>query len=84
MMYMSKIKNLRTKAKVFTAGRSQAVLPPAKFGFARREVYIRREPATEVVTLSRRPADWEQVFSALGRAQIPRDFLSHPDHSLPR
>jgi len=75
---------MRTKAKIFMTGRSQAVRLPAEFRFGTREVYIRRDAATGDVVLSRKPADWNEVFSALDRAKIPSDFLTDRDRSLPQ
>jgi len=40
-------------AKLFSNGRSQAVRLPAEFRFEGKEVYIRRDPATGDVILSR-------------------------------
>jgi len=77
---------VRHKAKVFTNGRSQAVRLPAEFRFNTREVYVRRDPQTGDVILSRKPADWKAIFAALDRAQIPADFMEEGDRdrSLPQ
>jgi antitoxin VapB len=48
-------------AKLFTNGRSQAVRLPAAFRFEGKEVFIRQDPATGDVILSRKPSDWEGV-----------------------
>jgi len=40
-------------AKLFRNGRSQAVRLPSEYRFEGREVYIRRDPATGDVILSR-------------------------------
>ena len=48
---------MRHVAKVFQNGRSQAVRLPAAFRFDVSEVYVRRDPATGDVILSRYPAD---------------------------
>jgi len=77
---------VRQKAKIFTNGRSQAVRLPAEFRFNTREVYVRRDPRTGDVILSRKPADWKAIFAELDRAQIPADFMeeSDRDRSLPQ
>ncbi|HEX4006050.1 MAG TPA: type II toxin-antitoxin system VapB family antitoxin [Acidobacteriaceae bacterium] len=75
---------MRTKAKVFTTGRSQAVRLPAAFRFETAEVYVRRDPRTGDVILSRRPADWGEIFAALDRAGIPADFLDDRDATPPQ
>jgi antitoxin VapB len=62
-------------AKLFTNGRSQAVRLPAAYRFETKEVFIRRDPETGDVILSRRPATWDDFFAALKGAGIPADFL---------
>jgi len=42
-------------AKLFTNGRSQAVRLPAAFRFDTKEVFIRHDPKTGDVILSRKP-----------------------------
>jgi antitoxin VapB len=63
-------------AKLFNNGRSQAVRLPASFRFEGTEVYIRRDPHSGDVVLSRRPGDWDEFFSVLKRARVPPEFLS--------
>ena len=62
-------------AKLFMNGRSQAVRLPAEFRFDANEVFIRRDPATGDIVLSRRPADWQNFFHLLGQTDVPDDFL---------
>jgi antitoxin VapB len=75
---------MRVKAKIFTTGRSQAVRLPAAFRFDTKEVFVERDPRTGDVILSRKPANWSDVFAALDRAGVPSDFLSDRDQSLPQ
>lgn len=63
-------------AKIFTNGRSQAVRLPSAFRFDTREVFIRRDPLTGDVILSRKPDSWDGFFDALSQANVPDDFLS--------
>jgi antitoxin VapB len=63
-------------AKLFTNGRSQAVRLPVAFRFDAKEVFIRQDPVTGDVILSRKPANWDDFFSALKSADVPVDFLS--------
>lgn len=63
-------------AKIFTNGRSQAVRLPAKFRFETKEVYIRRDPETGDVILSRKPESWDGFFEAIKGLKVPRGFLS--------
>lgn len=65
-----------TTAKIFTNGRSQAVRLPAAFRFDVAEVYVRQDPATGDVILSRRPDDWSGFLQALQGLEVPSDFLS--------
>jgi antitoxin VapB len=63
-------------AKLFRNGRSQAVRLPSEYRFEGSEVYIRRDPSTGDVVLSRRPESWEGFFELLKTIDVPRDFLS--------
>lgn len=66
-------------AKLFTNGRSQAVRLPASFRFDTKEVFIRQDPVTGDVILSRKPADWEGFFAALKDVVVPDDFLDEKE-----
>ena len=63
-------------AKIFMTGRSQAVRLPAQYRFDVGEVFIRRDPVTGDVILSRKPTTWDGFFAALQAANVPSDFLS--------
>ena len=52
-------------AKIFTTGRSQAVRLPLEFRFDVTEVYIRRDPITGDVVLSRKPTDWQGLIDVV-------------------
>jgi antitoxin VapB len=62
-------------AKLFINGRSQAVRLPASYRFSEKEVFIRQDPLTGDVILSRKPATWEGFFAALKGADVPANFL---------
>ena len=66
-------------AKLFMNGRSQAVRLPAAFRFEGKEVFIRRDPETGDVILSRKPDSWDGFFELLGEVDVPRDFLDPTD-----
>jgi antitoxin VapB len=66
-------------AKLFKNGRSQAVRLPAEYRFDSTEVYIRRDPETGDVILSRKPTTWDGFFAALKDASVPADFLAAGD-----
>ncbi len=69
------------KTKLFNNGRSQAVHIPAEFRFGGKEVYIRKDPVTGDVTLSRKPKTWDKFFSLLDQTPESerRDFLKNRD-----
>jgi len=58
-------KNMSSTAKIFTTGRSQAVRLPLEFRFDVAEVFIRHDPATGDVVLSRKPSDWQGLLDAV-------------------
>lgn len=63
-------------AKIFTTGRSQAVRLPLEFRFEGKEVYIRRDPLTGDVILSKRPPSWDGLFALDATTVVPDDFMS--------
>jgi antitoxin VapB len=62
-------------AKLFRNGRSQAVRLPSEFRFEGTEVFIRQDPETGDVILSRRPDSWQSFF-AIAREGVPEDFMN--------
>jgi antitoxin VapB len=74
---------LRT-AKLFRNGRSQAVRLPAEYRFEGSEVYVRRDPGTGDVILSRRPESWEDLFILMNALEVPKDFLADRDDAPPQ
>lgn len=68
-------------AKLFTNGRSQAVRLPVAYRFNTAEVFIRQDPETGDVTLSRKPATWDDFFAALKGADVPADFLDNKERN---
>jgi antitoxin VapB len=71
-------------AKLFRNGRSQAVRLPVEFRFEGSEVYVRRDPSTGDVILSRRPDSWQDFFDLVDTLDIPEDFMSDRDISPPQ
>ena len=71
-------------AKLFRNGRSQAVRLPADYRFEANEVYIRQDPATGDVILSRRPDSWESFFKLTEQAGVPADFMSDRQDGAPQ
>jgi antitoxin VapB len=68
-------------AKLFINGRSQAVRLPAAYRFDTKEVFIRQDPETGDIILSRKPENWDGFFSALKGADVPADFLDDQERS---
>lgn len=66
-------------AKLFMNGRSQAVRLPVAFRFDADEVFIRQDPETGDVILSRKPESLDGFFAALEGADVPADFLAPAD-----
>ena len=58
---------MQQTAKIFVTGRSQAVRLPLEFRFDVEEVYIRRDPVTGDVVLSRKPADWQGLLDVVAQ-----------------
>jgi antitoxin VapB len=72
---------MTTTAKLFTTGRSQAVRLPFEYRFEGSEVYIRRDPKTGDVVLSRRPASWAGFFALYDTTEVPADFMDEADRN---
>lgn len=71
-------------AKLFRNGRSQALRLPAEYRFDGPEVYIRRDPATGDVILSKRPESWERFFDLADKAGVPDELMSRRDNKPPQ
>ena len=63
-------------AKLFFTGRSQAVRLPREYRFEGNAVFIRRDPATGDVVLSRRPDSWQGFLELAARTDVPCDFMA--------
>lgn len=74
---------MRHTAKLFMNGRSQAVRLPASFRFDCDEVYIRRDPDTGDVIISRKPGSWDDFFTLVESTDVPDDFMSERDNDIP-
>jgi antitoxin VapB len=71
-------------AKLFRNGRSQAVRLPSDYRFEGSEVYVRRDPTTGDVILSRRPESWEDFFELVKSIEVPSEFLAERDDARPQ
>jgi antitoxin VapB len=74
---------MRQKAKLFMNGRSQAVRLPAIFRFDTDEVYIRKDPVSGDVILSRKPGTWDDFFKLMETIEVPKDFMDDRDNEIP-
>jgi antitoxin VapB len=70
-------------AKLFMTGRSQAVRLPMEFRFEGSEVFVRRDPKTGDVILSRKPSSWDGLFDLYDAGETPDDFMSDADRAQP-
>lgn len=68
-----------TTAKIFMSGRSQAIRLPKEFRFEGTEVYIRRDPLTGDIILSRKPESWDGLFALDEKTDVPADFMGTKD-----
>ena len=58
---------MQQTAKIFVTGRSQAVRLPLEFRFDVTEVFIRHDPATGDMVLSRKPTDWQGLLDVVAQ-----------------
>lgn len=71
-------------AKLFRNGRSQAVRLPVNFRFEGSEVFVRRDPTTGDVILSRRPESWNDFFTLTSVLDLPEDFMADRKDAPPQ
>ena len=73
---------MKNSAKLFMNGRSQAVRLPINYRFDCKEVFIRKDPETGDVVLSRKPGSWEDFFKLIKAIKIPNDFMLERDNKI--
>lgn len=73
---------MKHTAKLFMNGRSQAVRLPVNYRFDCDEVFIRRDPETGDVIISKKPGNWEDFFEMMEAIDIPDDFMSDRDNDV--
>ncbi len=71
-------------AKLFMNGRSQAVRLPSIYRFEGDEVFIRKDPDSGDIILSKKPASWDDYFVLVDSLDIPDDFMSDRVDDLPQ
>lgn len=71
-----------TTAKLFKTGHSQAVRLPKAFRLPGEEVWIRKDEATGVVTLTpkKTAANLDKLFKLIEAAQVPEEFMAERDN----
>ena len=75
---------MRHTAKLFMNGRSQAVRLPVNFRFDCDEVYIRKDPESGDVIISRKPGSWDDFFKLMETIDVPEDFMDERDNAIPQ
>ena len=75
---------MRHSAKLFMNGRSQAVRLPANYRFDCNEVFIRKDPETGDVVISKKPGSWSDFFKVMETIDVPEDFMEERDNEIPR
>ena len=73
---------MRHTAKLFMNGRSQAVRLPVNYRFNCDEVYIRKDPQTGDVVISKKPGSWEDFFELMESIDVPDDFMAERDNEI--
>ncbi len=75
---------MKHTAKLFMNGRSQAVRLPVNYRFDCDEVYIRKDPESGDVIISRKPGSWDDFFKLLETIDVPKDFMTERDNEIPQ
>lgn len=75
---------MRHTAKLFMNGRSQAVRLPVNYRFDCDEVYIRKDPETGDIIISKKPGTWDDFFTLLDTMDIPENFMTERDNAPPQ
>jgi len=64
-------------------GRSQAVRLPSIYRFDCDEIYIRKDPESGDIILSRKPGSWDEFFKLMDSIKVPKDFMDDRDNEIP-
>ena len=75
---------MKQTAKLFMNGRSQAVRLPMNYRFDSDEVYIRKDPQSGDVILSKKPGNWDEFFELVASCEIPQDFMADRESEAPK
>jgi len=75
---------MRHSAKLFMNGRSQAVRLPVNYRFDCDEVFIRKDPDTGDVVISKKPGSWDDFFKLMETITVPDNFMTERDNEIPQ
>jgi len=75
---------MKHTAKLFMNGRSQAVRLPVNYRFDCDEVFIRKDPETGDVIISKKPGSWDEFFKMMQEIELPDDFMEERDNEAPQ
>ncbi|MBN4063692.1 antitoxin [Cardiobacterium sp. AH-315-I02] len=75
---------MKHTAKLFMNGRSQAVRLPVSYRFDCDEVYIRKDPETGDIIISKKPGSWDDFFKMMQEIELPDDFMTERDNEVPQ
>lgn len=75
---------MKHTAKLFMNGRSQAVRLPVNYRFDCDEVYIRKDPESGDVIISKKPGSWDDFFKLMQAIEIPENFMADRDNETPQ
>ena len=75
---------MKHTAKLFMNGRSQAVQLPVNYRFDCDEVFIRKDPETGDVIISKKPGSWDDFFRMMQEIELPDDFMEERDNEVPQ
>ena len=57
---------------------------PANYRFDCNEVFIRKDPETGDVVISKKPGSWSDFFKVMETIDVPEDFMEERDNEIPR
>ncbi len=66
-------------ARIYTTGNSQIVILPAEYRFEGTEIFVRRDPKTGDVILSRKPHSWDGLLELHRSADVSDEFMGSTD-----
>ena len=68
--------------KLFMNGRSQALRLPVSCKFDCDEVFVRKDPETGDVIISKKPKSWDDFFKLVEGFEVSDDFMAARDNEV--